>query len=246
MDRDIRKKILFISFYYPTKISSGAEFRIYYLLQSLLIDHEVTWLSHLPENANVSDIFFIGHKNLSLKIAAPIKKNISGLNTIINKISKLYFFLFGNKKIYQYYLYKNIIKTINLDNRKTDYGVIFLNYFAYSKFVKFLKSKFIGTPILIDTNDIQFERYNQIYKEASHTKYILKQFSLKRFELDEKRALKNIDYVISLSESDSVYFKKIGCENVMYIPQGVVVKEKKIIPKSKSSYLFQRKNISLY
>jgi glycosyltransferase involved in cell wall biosynthesis len=234
----MKKKILFISFYFPTKISSGAEFRIYYLLQSLLIDHEVTWLSHLPENVNVSDIFFNGNKNLSLKIASPLRKDTSGLDSILGTISKLYFFLFGNKKIDQYFLYKNLIKTISLDNEITNHNIIFLYYFAYNKFVKFLKNKFIGIPIFIDTNDVQFERYGQIYKESSKIKYLLKQYSLMRFERDEKKALNKIDYVISLSQSDSNKFKDFGCKNVINIPQGVITKEKKIISKDLNNIAF--------
>lgn len=234
----IKKKILFISFYYPTKISSGAEFRLYYLLKSLLNDHEVTWLSHLQENVDVSEVFFYNHKNLSIKIAPPLKKGSSVLNSIINIVSRTSYFFLGNKKIEQYLLYKNLIRTIRSDNDFKNHNVIFLNYFAYNTFIVFLKEKFPNTKIVIDTNDVQFERYSQIFKEASLVKYILKYFSLKRFEIDEKKALRKIDCVISLSIRDSILFKKIGCKNVINIPQGIIIKDKLLVEKSQNNIAF--------
>ena len=146
--------------------------------------------------------------------------------------------MFGDKKLEQSQLCTSLIKTINEKYNEHNYDIIFLNYFAFNDFVTFLKKFFPRSNLFIDTNDVQFKRYRQIYKGASKIKYFTKLISLKRFELNEKRALNKIDHIISLSKSDFDTFKSFGCQNVINIPQGLPIKDTITTNKSENNIAF--------
>ena len=204
--------ILYLNFNFISKVNSASDLRIHDLLERILLSRKVIWLSR-SVNKNQKPFHF---ENSNLLLIDRDKVDYG----FIKNIYKYFFWFFGNKRFEHQIIIDEIIQTIISNKFSLNPKIILLSYLAHKKLIVFLKEKYPDAKIIIDTNDVQYDRYSQIYKSDNVFKYYLKSYSLKRFKKDETSALRLADKLISLSNSDSSFFKDIGCKNILFIPSG--------------------------
>jgi glycosyltransferase involved in cell wall biosynthesis len=206
------KKILFISGNFKGAISRGSDYRLHYLLESLLGEFEVTWFS-IPEKND--KIFFEDHLNLRIIRGENVYKKSNYF------LDKLYYF-FGNIYPEENKMINTLVEDLTKKNLKDEFDFVFLFYLAKYKFVSLIRQKFPSAKIAIDINDIQFERYKIIEKNRSRVRYWLKFIFFTRYRIDEIKALRITDLIVTLSLNDQLKINKLLPNNkAVLAPIGV-------------------------
>ena len=216
------KKVLIITHLFRDEIKCGADSRFYNLLKYMMGKFDVTWLSTPKENNNNDFIYFFKNnkklKVLNYELKHRVPKNNIFLK-IRNRLLCFYFSYFGKYNYKEHLLIKYLIKYLRTKLDINYYDIIFLYYLAQDDIINYLNSIKKNYKIVIDTNDIQFERLRKLYNLESKMYLFKRSIFLKRYERSEKKALKGADCLITISKEDKHYLaQKLNCKSVHYCP----------------------------
>jgi glycosyltransferase involved in cell wall biosynthesis len=222
--------VLFISPEYRVKKVAGSDTRLSGLLKCLSREFEVTWVA--PADATTTINSFLSNET-NITIQPAYRKSY---NRIINSINWRIYSYFGS---YSFGTKKDIDAIIKeISKIKIQYKYIFLMYFAHGDFLKILKKQFPHSTVIIDTNDIQFLRYQRLFKLESSFLYYSRFFHLWKYKRQEISAFKIADILISLSFSDTEFFKKHSTAEIFYCKSGIEMDQDVILGEKSNNVAF--------
>lgn len=213
--------ILFITYQYRHEIICGADSRLKNILSALLQNNTVTWVA-CSFDSECPKYFF--HDNPGLSISPAVCKTKS---RILNKILSMWYIHFEKYSFKTYQIVNAILTHLEANqNLLFNNDKVITMYLAHGEFLERIKKIRPNIEVIIDTNDIQFDRYSKLYKKESILSYLTKVIHLSRYKSEEIKAYKKADRLITLSNSDTVYLKSLGCKNTIYSPTGFSINKK--------------------
>ena len=202
LEKEKSMRILVVGNRIPWPLHDGGAMATYNLLKSLSTNHQVTFFSyntkkHFNDKKSIQDNFnFCEVETFELDATPNFKKAI--VNTITSRES--------------YFLsrYKSSKAEVQLSGllKRVTFELVIIEGLYSSKFLQVVR-KFSDVPVVYRAHNVESEIWQR--NTANTKRFIRKNFlniQSKRLQREELEFIKSVDAIISISPSDSDYFRK--------------------------------------
>lgn len=213
----VKKRLLFLTFRVPEKIIVGSDSMFFHLLKAFSQLFEITiatatlvsetWASQTAHRYGIPEPLVIaGGINLGRRTLAR-----RGRNWLLNR----WYEYFGSFSYDESLNQKSLMALLQKIDIK-EYSVVFAFYLYYPKIMRYLVSNKGNAPVVLDSPDVQFERYAAIFRQRSPLNAWSRGYHLLRFRHAELAACRLADVLVVASKHDEAVFRKHLPEVPMY------------------------------